>query len=115
MFHSAKAGLVAVALTASTLAITASPAEAAEGDTRPCVTKGEYRSVNPHMNGSGGTRARIHGIFDTIGTKTWGTSYMVNGAKMVVEKRRYRRCASTGKYTIEYHKYDGGRYVSYWG
>jgi hypothetical protein len=54
--------LAATAAIAAPLTFTAAPANAAEGDTRPCVTLGEFRQVHRGM-----TIQQVHGIFDTAG------------------------------------------------
>ena len=66
--------------------VAASPAEAAEADTRPCVTRGEYRQVKQGM-----TKIRVHAIFDTAGKRLF-----INTGEVSNEGREYRVCDMCG-------------------
>jgi hypothetical protein len=84
--------------------VAASPAEAAEADTRPCVTRGEYRQVKQGM-----TKIRVHAIFDTAGKRLF-----INTGEVSNEGREYRVCGhprSGGSFVqVQYNNYatDGG-------
>lgn len=75
------------------------PAVAAEADTRPCVTRGEYRQVAKGM-----TKSRVHGIFDTDGKRLF-----INRGQVTNEGREYRVCGhprSGGSYVqVQYNNY----------
>lgn len=92
-----------------------SPASAAEGDTRPCVTVGEYRLVNPHTGGSAGTRRHIKRVFDSAGTVIQHNEWNSGGVTHRVQWRRYDRCGTTYVYRIEYHNRGTQPFFSYWG
>ena len=85
------------------------------GGTRPCVTVGEYRAINPHTGGSAGTRAQIKAAFGTGGTVYRQTEYESAGVTQRVQWRKYDRCGSERVYRIEYHQFGSRPYVSYWG
>lgn len=68
------------------------PAVAGEADTRPCVTRGEYRQVSKGM-----TKLRVHAIFDTGGKRLF-----INRGQVTNEGREYRVCG---------HPRSGGSYV----
>jgi hypothetical protein len=79
------------------------------------VTVGEYRAVNPHTGGSGGTRAHITRVFDSAGTVYRHSVYNSGGVTQRVQWRKYDRCGTTKVYRIEYHKYGKQPFYSYWG
>lgn len=91
---------------------------AAEGDTRPCVTRGEWRTVymspdgQDNGPGTGGTHARVHRVFDSWGKRVRFRDF----GDFAYQIRRYTRCGSARHYRVTYHKYDGyPRWHSYWG
>jgi hypothetical protein len=84
---------------ATTLCAAVSPSQAAEGDTRPCVTRGEYRQVTKGM-----TKIRVHAIFDTGGKRLF-----LNGGEVSNEGREYPVCGhprSGGSFVqVQYNNY----------
>jgi hypothetical protein len=84
---------------ATTLGAAVSPSQAAEGDTRPCVTRGEYRQVTKGM-----TKIRVHAIFDTGGKRLF-----LNGGEVSNEGREYPVCGhprSGGSFVqVQYNNY----------
>ncbi len=89
----------AVALAVATVPV---PADAAERDTRPCVTRGEYRQVKQGM-----LKTRVHAIFDTQGKRLF-----INKGQVTNEGREYRVCGhprSGGSYVqVQYNNYAAG-------
>ena len=84
---------------ATALGAAVSPAQAAEGDTRPCVTRAEYRQVAKGM-----TKMRVHAIFDTSGKRLF-----INGGEVSNEGREYPVCGhprSGGSFVqVQYNNY----------
>ena len=79
------AALVLTALaTLATATVTATPAGAATSDTRPCVSRAEYRQVHRGM-----TQTRVHAIFDTRGARGEAS-------------RHYRACGGRRTVVIDY-------------
>lgn len=111
--------LVATTLAAGLLLGPTSAADAArEGDTRPCVTRAEWRAVyivpdgTNNGPGTGGTHRRVYRIFDSWGKRV---AYERSG-DFAYQIRRYKRCGSPGYYRVTFHKYDGyPGWHSYWG
>lgn len=92
------AGLTAVLSLCAALGMTGAPASAAEADTRPCVTKGEYKAIK-----KGNTLARVHDVFDTKGKVLFqNPGTVTNGA------REYPTCKGSGlgsKVQVQYNNY----------
>ncbi len=78
------------------------PADASESDTRPCVTRGEYRQVTKGM-----AKDRVHSIFDTSGKRLF-----INRGQVTNEGREYPVCGhprSGGSYVqVQYNNYAAG-------
>ena len=95
--------LLVCALLASSLLV-AAPAAA---DTPTCVSQSEYNQIL----GTHWTMARVHGVFDRVGSEVGQRAYYSNVAEMV---RVYQRC-NGDRYWLYFrkHKYwnSGGNYV----
>lgn len=74
-------------------------ASAHESDTRPCVTRAEFRQVTRGMS-----KLRVHDIFDTSGRRLF-----INSGKVTNEAREYRVCGhprSGGSFVqVQYNNY----------
>ncbi|HXH80278.1 hypothetical protein [Nocardioides sp.] len=94
----------------------------ASADTPGCVTRHEWRQVYIVADGtgtgpgSGGTKSRFHGIFDTAGSRK---IYEEPAPDFRYQVRRYEKCARPGYYRVTYHQYladgDWSAWSSYWG
>ena len=103
--------VLALAMTASQ----PSAASAAEADTRPCVTAGEWKSYSVWAGGSGGTMRKAHRIFDTKGKRFYAFTDSGHGYTQKWQGRKYKRCGSDRRYKVEYMKYNDDPWYSYWG
>lgn len=94
----------------------------ASADTPGCVTRAEWRTIYMSPDGydngpgTGGTRARVHRVFDTSGTRTW---FYGDDPTFQAQVRKYRKCSSGGRYSVTYHRYKSSgqwsAWYSYWG
>ena len=97
-----KALSTTIALTALLVGAQALPAAAAESDTRPCVTKGEFRQIHKGMK-----RTRVHAILDTAGRR----DAIASSGGYVSEVRSYRVCRPFNRYSavsLSFGKVPGG-------
>lgn len=103
---------------ADTRAGAASSTFAARRDTPHCVTKREWRRVyivpdgTGRGPGKGGTKARVHRIFDVRGKRTWCFN---DGHGTRHQTRSYNRCARKSRYKVTYIKYRSRPWWSYGG
>jgi hypothetical protein len=88
------------------VALVAAPANAAAGDTRPCVTASEWRQVH-----AGQSKAQVSRILDGPGTLWWTANF---GAD---QYRTYRPCPSYGNnmpLVVWYDDYSYGWSLHVW-
>jgi hypothetical protein len=100
--------LTSVAMLAGLGLVTAAPAEATYGNSRPCVTKREWNVADNRIENGWPTRTAIRNIFDTNGTvvldkvsdydfydEETGDSWVFYDARD--QFRSYPKCASWGR------------------
>ena len=89
-------------MVAISVAAAPTPVDAAEGDTRPCVTRGEYRQVS-----TGVRKGRVHIIFDTAGKQLF-----IDAGQVTNEGREHAVCGHPrrgGSYVqVQYNNYELG-------
>ena len=107
--------LATVLVVGTTLTAAPGPASA---DTPNCVTRAEWRKVYivPDGTGSGpgdgGTKRRVHGIFDITGTRV---VYDQPDPTFRYQVRRYKKCARPSRYRVTYHQYKvNGAWTAWW-